>query len=216
MSLKITERQQEILDWLKSYIRDNRYPPTLREIGTQFEIASTQGVKRHLDALERKGKIRCENNASRGIVVIEDAVEVENATTMQPTINNSRTIPVLGRVAAGSPIMAEGNIEGTISIDSGFVKANDFCFALKVKGDSMINAGIFEDDYVIVNSNASYNNYDIVVALVDNEATVKRFVKKDKLIQLLPDNDKYKPIIVNETNDLKIAGKVIGVIRWFN
>ena len=214
MKNKLTDRQKEILDFIQKFISDNGFPPTLREIASNFGLASTFGVKRHLDALKKKGYLKIESYASRAITLnkISNEFELENTTFNSKIIS----IPVVGRVAAGSPILSEENLEGTIAIDSNFFKNNKDCFALKVTGDSMINAGIFEDDLVIVNPNEKVSQHDIVVARVDDEITVKNYEKRDNKIFLIPQNEKYQPIVVTEMNNFSLVGKVIGVLRWFN
>ena len=172
MKNQLTDRQKEILDFIKEYLGFNGYPPTLREIAKQFNIASTFGIKRHLDALQKKGYLSVESFASRAISLTENPTEKNQQ-------NNSVEIPVVGRVAAGYPIMSEENIEGSISIQSGLLKNKSEIFGLKVKGESMKNAGIFEGDIIIVNQQKDAVNGDIVVALLDNEATVKRFLIKN-------------------------------------
>lgn len=214
MKNKLTDRQKEILNFIQKFISDNGFPPTLREIASNFGLASTFGVKRHLDALKKKGYLRIESFASRAITLnkISNEFELENTNFNSKIIS----IPVIGRVAAGSPILSEENLEGTIAIDSNFFKNNESCFALKVTGDSMINAGIFEGDLVIVNPNEKVSQYDIVVARVDDEITVKNYEKRDDKIFLVPKNEKYQPIVVTERNNFTLVGKVIGVLRWFN
>jgi repressor LexA len=142
MKTELTERQEEILSFIKQFRDENGYPPTLRQIGKRFDISSTFGVKRHLDALVKKGYISVESFASRGISLPHDNI-IDAAHLFQQ-------IPVVGRVAAGSPILAIENLEGNIIVDPAYVKKAEDCFALRVKGDSMINAGIFEGDLVIV------------------------------------------------------------------
>lgn len=214
MKNKLTERQKEILDFIQKFISDNGFPPTLREIASNFGLASTFGVKRHLDALKKKGYLKIESFASRAITLNK----ISNEYDLEKTNFNSKIIPipVVGRVAAGSPILSEENLEGTIAIDSNFFKNNKDCFALKVTGDSMINAGIFEGDLVIVNPNEKVSQHDIVVARVDDEITVKNYEKKNDKIFLIPQNEKYQPIVVTERNNFSLVGKVIGVLRWFN
>ena len=209
MKNQLTDRQKEILDFIKEYLGFNGYPPTLREIAKQFNIASTFGIKRHLDALQKKGYLSVESFASRAISLTENPTEKNQQ-------NNSVEIPVVGRVAAGYPIMSEENIEGSISIQSGLLKNKSEIFGLKVKGESMKNAGIFEGDIIIVNQQKDAVNGDIVVALLDNEATVKRFLIKNNKITLMPENENYNPIEVNNSDEFSIIGKVMGVFRWFN
>jgi repressor LexA len=208
MKNQLTERQEEILSFINSYRELNGFPPTIREIAKHFGISSTFGVKKHLDALVKKGYLHIESNASRGISTIQTEFAEKNE------IFNK--IPIIGRVAAGSPILAEQNIEGSLIIDPSFIKRNEDCFALKVKGDSMIKAGIFEGDYVIVVPQSEAKNGDIVVALIDDEATVKTFELRNGEIRLLPENDSYLPIEIKNTMNFSLAGKVKGIIRYFN
>jgi repressor LexA len=212
MKNELTDRQQEILSFILQFRDENGYPPTLREIGRKFGISSTFGVKRHLDALVKKGYLNIESNASRGISIIkEDPIKISEEID-----NIYRKIPIIGRVAAGSPIMAMENIEGSIVIDSAFMKKSEDCFALKVKGDSMINAGIFENDLVIVAPRNDAANGDIVVAMLEDEVTVKTFEQKKEGIRLLPHNENYEPIKIDSSKEFKIIGKVTGVVRWLN
>lgn len=212
MKNELTDRQQEILNFIHEFRDENGYPPTLREIGRRFSISSTFGVKRHLDALVKKGYLNIESNASRGISIVKDDLNGLEA------VRNDlyRQVPIVGRVAAGSPILAMENIEGSVVIDSAFMKKSQDCFALRVKGDSMVNAGIFENDLVIVTPRNEASNGDIVVAMLEDEVTVKTFEKKNNQIRLLPHNDNYQPIEVDKSREFKIVGKVTGVVRWLN
>ncbi|RPI75333.1 MAG: transcriptional repressor LexA [Ignavibacteriales bacterium] len=205
----LTDRQEEIYCFINSYRELNGFPPTIREIAKHFNISSTFGVKKHLDALVKKGYLHIESNASRGISTIQD----ENFVDKNEAFNK---IPVVGRVAAGSPILAEQNIEGSLVIDPSFIKRKENCFALKVKGDSMIKAGIFEGDFVIVVPVTEAKNGDIIVALIDDEATVKTFESRNGSVRLLPENDRYQPIEIKDNANFSIAGKVKGIIRYFN
>lgn len=212
---KLTERQNEILSFIKDFLRENGYPPTLRQIGKKFQISSTFGVKRHLDALEKKGYLNVESNASRGLCVIDNE---ETRSSISESVKNEffNKIPIVGRVAAGSPILAEQNIEGSVIIDSTFVKKSENAFALKVQGDSMINAGIFEGDLVVVSPDDKGKNGDIIVAMLDDEVTVKSIEIKNNSVTLIPENDNYKPIPVKDKNSFSVIGKVKGVVRWIN
>lgn len=214
MKNKLTDRQKEILDFIQKFINENGFPPTLREIASNFGMASTFGVKRHLDALKKKGYLKIESFASRAITLNK----LSSAGESDSNFINTKviSIPVVGRVAAGSPILSEENLQGTIAIDSNFFRNNKDCFALKVTGDSMINAGIFDGDLVIVNPNEKVSQHDIVVARVDDEITVKNYEKKNNKVFLIPQNDNYEPITVTERNNFSLIGKVIGVLRWFN
>ncbi len=215
MKNKLTDRQKEILNHIQNFINENGFPPTLREIAAHFGLASTFGVKRHLDALKKKGYLKIESYASRAISLSKKSFDESDALNIE---YNSRvsSIPVVGRVAAGSPILSEENIEGTIAVDSSFFKNIRDCFALKVSGDSMVNVGIFDGDLVIVNPKEKVSQHDIVVARVDDEITVKNYEKVNDKILLIPQNEKYEPIIVTERNNFSLVGKVIGVLRWFN
>ncbi len=211
----LTDRQREILDFISQFLSENGYPPTLREIGKKFQISSTFGVKRHLDALEKKGYLHVESNASRGLSLIkEDTGIADLAAALKNEVFSK--IPVVGRVAAGSPILAMENIEGSVIIDPTFIKNAEDAFALRVRGDSMINAGIFDNDLVIVSPNEKGINGDVIVAMLDDEVTVKTLEKKENKIRLIPENDNYKPIEINRTNEFSIVGKVKGVVRWLN
>ena len=216
MKKELTERQEEILKFIEEFRDNTGYPPTLREIGKRFDISSTFGVKRHLDALVKKGYLTQESNTSRGLSLIKEKPETsENLLKYNRQEDNIYNIPIVGRVAAGSPITAIENIEGSIVIDPALMKKSANCFALKVKGDSMINAGIFDGDIVIVNPQAEALNFEIIVAIIQGEATVKRFEKRNNVVRLIPENPNYSPILVTERDEFSIAGKVVGVIRTF-
>ncbi|MCU7494696.1 MAG: transcriptional repressor LexA [Ignavibacteria bacterium] len=228
MKNKLTDRQAEILNFIQGYIEQNGYAPTLREIGKNFAIASTFGVKRHLDALSKKGYLNIGSNISRALSLTnckeqEDfpakssITSVKTGNSLSEELYNSFSqIPIVGRVAAGMPILAIENIDGNVVIDPAISKNNPGCFALKVKGDSMINAGIFEGDLIIISPQPYATNGEIVVALLGDEATVKRFEKRDDDIYLIPENSSYPPIPVHHREDFSIVGKVVGVIRWYN
>ena len=215
MKNKLTDRQEEILIFIQQFTSENGYPPTLREIGKHFQISSTFGVKRHLEALVKKGHINIESNASRGISMIR-----KNQNEFPETSFNDESvflkIPVIGRVAAGLPITAIENMEGSLIVDPAFLKKAEDAFALRIRGDSMINAGINDGDLVIVSPNEQSRNGDIVVAMLNDEATVKRFELKDKKIKLIAENNAYLPIEIKSEDDFKIVGKVKGVVRWLN
>lgn len=215
MKKQLTDRQEEILIFIQQFQQENGYPPTLREIGKKFGISSTFGVKRHLEALTKKGYLNILSNASRGISINRDETETSDPINFTE-VNNNYRIPIIGRVAAGSPITAEENVEGTILIDPMFSNKDQNSFALKVKGDSMIDAGIFEGDLVIISPKALVNNGDIIVARVDDEVTVKIYENKNNLIKLIPQNKLYHPIVVENKNEFSIIGKVTGVVRWLN
>ncbi len=207
MKTELTDRQREILDFIQAFISDNSFPPTFREIASHFNIASTFGVKRHIDALVKKGYLNSISNSGRTLSLV-------NQTAVKEEIPFE--IPIVGRVAAGYPILAEENIEGTLSIDPSLIRKKKDCFGLKVKGDSMINAGIFEGDLVIISPQKECTDGDIVVALLDDEATMKRFVKQGDRIYLKPENENYSVIDLNKYANFSIIGKVVGVFRSYN
>jgi len=214
MKKQLTDRQEEILLFIQQFLKESGFPPTLREIGKRFQISSTFGVKRHLDALAKKGYITVESNASRGIAVIHDDFKAGVSESVKNEFFSK--IPIVGRVAAGSPILAMENIEGSVIIDHSFIRKAEDAFALKVRGDSMINAGIFEGDLVIVSPNDKGKTGDIIVAMLDDEVTVKTLEIKNEEIKLLPENNSYLPITVTDKNNFSIIGKVKGVVRWLN
>jgi repressor LexA len=198
----LTARQKEIYDFLLKTIREKGFAPSIHEIGRRFKIASTNGVSDHLKALERKGYIRR---------VGKRALEVVN-TLGKSALTVTREVPVLGRVPAGKPFLSEENIEGTIALPEDM--AGEKTFALQVKGDSMIGAGIMDGDRVIVKQQGTAENGDIVCAVIDGEATLKRFFKKDGTITLKAENEKYRPITIS-AGEFRIAGRVIGLLRKF-
>lgn len=215
MKNTLTDRQKEILDFIEQYRSESGYPPTLREIGRKFDISSTFGVKRHLDALVKKGYIAVESNASRGISYLRNEFGEVSNKTMDSERMFTR-IPIVGRVAAGTPILAIENIEGSLVIDPSLLKKSEEYFALKVRGDSMIDSGIFDGDFVIVSSRKEVNNGEIVVAMVGDEVTVKTYERKANKISLIPQNKNYSPIKIDNKSDFSILGKVSGVIRLLN
>ena len=198
----LTLRQKEIYDFLVRTIREKGYAPSILEIGRRFKIASTNGVSDHLKALEKKGYIRR---------VGKRAIEVLSAVgkSVLPAV---RDIPIVGTVPAGKPFLSEENIEGllTITNDMGSGKL----FALQVKGDSMIDAGILDGDRVIVKQQGTADNGQIVCALIEGEATLKRFYKKDGAVTLKAENEKYSPITVSQ-GEFRIVGRVVGLMRKF-
>jgi len=204
---KITPRQKEILDFIKDYVDLNGYPPTYREIGRQFNISSTFGVKRHIDALVKKGYLTNENRSSRTLSLIINNSPIKDTNIIE--------IPIVGRVAAGVPIFSEENIEGNLALDKNLIGNRTECFGLKVRGDSMINAGILEGDLVIIQPQREAQNGDIVVALIGDEATMKRLVIENGKIYLVPENENYDPIVVENLEEFTIIGKVVGVFRSY-
>ena len=206
---ELTSRQAEIYEYIKKYSKENRMPPTVREIGTHFEISSTNGVRSILAALIKKGYINRSPRLSRGIEIVNSGKEQLDEIAPSNTIE----IPIVGRVAAGTPILAVQNLEGTVTIDRDFLACRSDVFALRVKGDSMINAGIFDGDLIFARQQKNAEQGEIVVAQIDNEATVKYYHPSSDHIELRPANPKYRPIIVNNRKDFSIAGRVIGVMR---
>ena len=207
-NLILTERQSEILKFIILNKEKFGYPPSIPEIQENFSFKSPNAVQDHLGALERKGYISRRAHKARGIEVLGHATSKGNDK------NNAIEIPIVGEISAGRPILAQENIEGNIAIDKSIVKNSDGIFALRVKGDSMINASILNGDYVIASQQQDAEQGDIVVALIEDEATVKRFYKEKNRIRLQPENDTMEPIIIKPNeNQVKIIGKIKGVIR---
>ena len=200
---KISAKQLEILEYIKQEILSKGYPPAVREICEAVNLKSTSSVHSHLETLEKNGYIRRDPTKPRAIEIIDDTFNL----TRRETVN----IPLIGTVAAGQPLLAEQNIENYFPIPAEYVP-NTQTFMLKVKGDSMINAGIFEGDQIMVQQQSSADNGDMVVALIEDSATVKTLYKEDGHIRLQPENDSMDPIIVK---DVDIIGKVFGVFRLF-
>ena len=199
---KISEKQQLILDYIKEEILKKGYPPTVREICERVGLRSTSSVHSHLNTLEENGYIRRDPTKPRAIEIIDD----EFGLTRRDMTN----IPIIGRVAAGEPLLAVENIEDYFSLPTEFLPNNE-TFILKIQGESMINIGFYDGDFLIVEKVNSANNGDVVVALIDDSVTVKTFYKEDGYIRLQPENDTMEPIIVP---DCTILGKVIGVFRF--
>jgi repressor LexA len=212
MTKILTDRQEDILNFIKDYTDFNGFPPTYREIGKHFDISSTFGVKRHLDALSKKGYLNVEGNVSRALTLTNIGSSITRGGSSIELIE----LPVVGRVAAGQPILAQENIEGTIALQSSLIRNKSEAFGLKVKGDSMIEAGIFEGDIVIINPQKNADNGEIIVAMLEDEATLKRYELKNGTVYLKPENQNYSPIVVKNREDFSIIGKVLGVFRWYN
>ncbi len=209
MPKPLTERQQAIFDFIAEAIRSRGAPPTIREIMDVFEINSTNGVRTTLAALEKKGHIRRHARLSRGIELV-DYVKPE------PLSSDLREVPLIGSVAAGAPILATQNIENTFQVDKSLIPASGDVFALRVHGESMRNAGILDGDIVLARHQENAERGDIVVALLGDEATVKRYSPDPDCIRLLPENEAFEPIVVRpDTDGFRIAGKVVGLMRRF-
>jgi repressor LexA len=200
---KISAKQKEILEYLKSQILSKGYPPAVREICEAVKLKSTSSVHSHLETLEKNGYIRRDPSKPRAIEIIDDVFNL----TRRDTVN----VPIVGTITAGQPILAVENIEDYFPIPAEYMP-NEETFMLKVKGQSMINAGIFDGDKILVQKQSTADNGDIVVALIDDSVTVKTFYKEKGYYRLQPENDSMEPIIVSELN---ILGKVIGLFRLF-
>lgn len=208
MKRTLTKRQQDILDFIESFMEERGYPPTLREIGNQFGISSTNGVRVNLAALEKKQYIRRRPWLSRGI-------EVVSSPKVHKGDGDVGYIPIIGKVSAGEPIFASENIAGMLAIDDTFIPTKKV-FALKVQGDSMKNVGIMDGDYVLARRQHTAEPGEIVVFIIGDEVTVKRYDSKGDSIYLLPENEKYeKRVIKRSSSDLQIAGKVVGLLRRY-
>ena len=202
---KISPKQQEILEYIKETILKKGYPPSVREICEAVHLKSTSSVHSHLETLEKNGYIRRDPTKPRAIEVCDDSFQMVRTETV--------SLPVVGTVAAGTPLLAEENITQYFPVPADMVPAGEPSFVLKVKGDSMINAGIFNGDQLFVQMCNTAHNGETIVALIDDSATVKTFYREDDHIRLQPENDTMEPIIVD---DCKILGKVYGVFRLFS
>jgi repressor LexA len=193
----LTNRQKEILGFIEAFIDENKYPPTIREVSDNFSM-SVRGAYDHLQALKKKGVIHTDSNRSRSIEIVSEETE-----------EMVRSVPILGTVAAGMPIMSQENFEGSIPIPTGLLKRGEY-FALRVRGDSMINAGIMEGDLAIVHQQQVADNGQIVVAMVDDAVTLKRFFKERNRVRLQAENAAYPSIY---TRDLRVLGVLSHIFR---
>ncbi|MEY8461183.1 transcriptional repressor LexA [Eggerthellaceae bacterium 24-137] len=210
MAQKVTKRQQAVLDCIEACIREKGYGPTVREVCQTLGLSSPSTVHVHLKALEDKGYIKRDPLKSRSIALTYPIEDVPSpSVTLAATYSNLVNVPLVGDVAAGTPILAEENITETMTLPTDIV-GDAPSFMLSVRGDSMIEVGINDGDYVVVKEQPVANNGDIVVAIVDDGATVKRFYKETDHIRLQPENSSMDPIIVS---DCSIAGKVVAVFR---
>lgn len=197
----LTSRQRQMFDFVKHFHEEKSHPPTIREIQHHFRLKSTKGVKVHLDILMRKGYIR-KSNKARDIDVLG--------------MPRMKSVPMIGKVAAGKPILAEENIEGYFALDRDLARWDD-AFLLKVQGQSMMLAGIFDGDYVLVRPQKTAEEKEIVVARINDEATVKRFSREASLIKLMPENPDFETLVVKEDQpNFELVGKVIAVLRILN
>lgn len=197
----LSHRQTDILEFIKRVIRQKGYPPSVREIGDAVGLMSSSTVHGHLQTLEEKGYIRRDATKPRAIEVLDSSSDVSEKKTV--------SVPIVGRVTAGQPILAQENIEDSFPIPADLVNS-DTVFMLKVKGESMIEAGIMDGDLILVRQQNTARNGEIVVALIGDEATVKRFFREKTLIRLQPENSTMEPIY---SQDVSVLGKVIGVFR---
>ncbi len=208
MSKQLTNRQQTVLEVIRGWIRERGYPPTIRELGQKLGIRSLRGVTTHLDAIAKKGFLKREPRA-RSISLSDLVAPFEGAMR----------VPIIGRIRAGQPVLAQEQVEGHVVIDGEWIGAKGASdagtqhFALKVRGESMVGAGILDGDHVIVRQQATAKNGDIVVALLGDEATVKRFYKEEQYVRLQPAHPTMEPIIVTPQQPLAILGKVVAVFR---
>ncbi|AIE83615.1 transcriptional repressor LexA [Fimbriimonas ginsengisoli] len=202
MAKGLTKRQQLILQYILDYVQNEGYPPSIREIGRDFEIGSLRGVTVHLDALERKGYIS-RSNTPRSIKVIHPSFQPTNRSTM---------LPLLGVIAAGAPIQAQEHVEDMIPVPSEMVRNVEGAFLLRIKGDSMTGEGIMPRDLVVVKPQQTANHGELVAALLGDEATVKRINFASDGVKLMPSNPAYLPIPVTQ-EDARIIGKIVGLIR---
>ena len=202
---KISKKQSEILEYIKNEILNRGFPPSVREICEAVNLKSTSSVHSHLQTLEKSGYIRRDPTKPRAIEIVDDNFNL----VRRETVN----VPIIGKVAAGQPLLAVENVEGYFPIPAEYMP-NSKTFMLVVQGDSMINAGIFNGDYVIVEQQTTAENGQKVVALIDDSATVKTFYKENGFIRLQPENDSMDPILVSPDQSFQILGRVIGVFRF--
>jgi len=202
MSKLLTDRQKQILEIIVDHIKEKSYAPTYQELANILNIKSKYAILKHIDSLVAKGYIEKDSSARALRIIHPDYL---------PATNDNYDVPLVGRVAAGYPILAQENVERYVSIPRAMIKAEGRYFALKVRGDSMVNAGILEDDLVIVRSESQAYSKEIIVALIEDDVTVKRLIKKDGVTYLKAENDAYKDIY--PSGEWTIQGKVVGLIR---
>jgi repressor LexA len=215
----LTDRQQAILSFISQSIEERGYPPTLREIGEHFGIRSTNGVNDHLRALEKKGHLQREDLKSRALRPVGAPQSMTSSTLGvgrgDPRLEDIVEVPVIGRVAAGLPLLAVENVQDTVHVDKFFIGQTREVFALRVKGESMIEDGIFDGDYIFVKKQLQASRGDIVVAMINDEATVKRYYPEGDSIRFQPANAAMQPIIVRKKDfrSVNLIGIVVGVYR---
>ena len=202
---KISKKQSEILEYMKNEILNRGFPPSVREICEAVSLKSTSSVHSHLETLEKNGYIRRDPTKPRAIEIVDDNFNL----VRRETVN----VPIIGKVAAGEPLLAVQNVEGYFPIPSEYMP-NKQTFMLVVQGDSMVNAGIFSGDYVVVEKQENAENADKIVALVEDSATIKTFYKEKDHIRLQPENDYMDPIVIHPEQQFQVLGKVIGVFRF--
>lgn len=209
----LTDRQREVLDFISASISERGYPPTLREIGEHMGISSTNGVNDHLKALEKKGYLAREDLKSRALRPLRPATAI--TASAPPVTGEMVEVPIVGRVAAGLPLLAVENVEDSVKVDRFFLGAHREVFALRVKGDSMIEDGIHDGDFIFVRKALNADRGDIVVALIEDEATVKRYYPDGDLIRFEPANARMQPIVVRKKDfkNVNLIGVVVGVYR---
>lgn len=209
MKEEISSRQNKILKFIAKKIKESGYPPSVREIAQAVNLSSSASVHAQLKKLEEKGYIKRNPSKPRTIELL--SLKYKDLS-VDKSLNNFVFVPFIGQIAAGKPILAEENIENYYPVTPDFVKGGSEVFILRIRGDSMVNAGILDNDYVIIRKQNTAINGEIVAVLLEDEATVKRFFKGKNYIKLIPENNIMKPLIIKE---VKILGKVIGVIRKY-
>ncbi len=217
--LSLTEKQGRVLEFVNSHIKQLGFPPTVREIAAYFDI-SGKAAHDHLKAIAKKGYLRLFSGSARGIEVIGDDHEPDpDSNPLSDLIKNVKMIPLVGSIAAGVPILAEENVETRLAFPKSFLPPTGEMFALRVKGDSMEEAGILEGDIAVLKKitdvNTEVSNGDIVAALIDNEATLKTWHRQQNRIELRPENSRYQPISLSPRDNAAVVGKLVGVYRTY-
>ena len=216
----LTEKQDKVLTFLREHIEQVGFPPTVRQIANYFNI-SAKAAHDHLRSIAKKGYLRLFPGAARGMEVVRQGDEEESSSSMvADVLSNTSLIPLVGSIAAGTPILAEENIDTHLSFPKAFMPTTGTIYALKVKGDSMENAGILDGDIAVMmqinDARTEVKNGDVVAALIEGDATLKTFLRKKNSIELVPENPRYKPIVLTERDHAMIVGKLIGVYRKYS